>query len=289
MNTGMQRWWLLIVSVSFLACGVKAEPVDVMSFNIRYGTAKDGDNQWKHRKDQVIKMIAAHDPDLLGTQEVLDFQRDFLQEKLPGYACVSAGRDDGKEQGEMTAIYFRTARFALLDSGHFWLSPTPDKVASRGWDAAITRVVSWVKLKDKLDDNAKPIVFMNAHFDHRGHEARFQSAQLMVERMKAWGPACRMVVAGDFNEGEGSRPYKALFDPEASGLIDTYRFFQPQRSPDEGTFTGFKSAEGRARIDWIACSDHFGVSDAKIVRDKIDGRLPSDHYPVTARLVSLSE
>ena len=265
------------------------EAIDVMSFNVRYGTARDGANHWKNRRKMVVQTIHKHDPDLLGGQEVLDFQRDYLKQELPGYGCIGVGRDDGKNRGEMTAVFFRMERFEMLASGHFWLSPTPDKVGSRGWDAAIPRMATWVKLRDKQASDARPLLFLNTHFDHRGAEARKRSAELIVQQLKTLGAGACVVVTGDFNAAEGSKPYAALFDPRVSGLLDTYRVFVPTPTPDEGTFTGFKTADGRARIDWVACSDHFAVVDAKIVRDKIDGRWPSDHFPVTARLLSLDQ
>src|SRR3954453_19665447 len=127
-----------------------APPVRVMSFNIRYGTAKDGENAWEKRKEFLAETVAAFDPDLLGTQETLAFQRDFLAAKLAGYGVFAAGRDDGKEAGEMAALFYREARFEKLAGGHFWLSETPDVPGSKGWDAALPRVATWVKLRDRV-------------------------------------------------------------------------------------------------------------------------------------------
>ena len=152
-ETWRRRAWLVAVvaMVSVFGSGSRcavarqpaaAEPVVVMSFNIRYGTASDGENAWPHRRDRVIDCIRSADPDLLGTQETLAFQRDELATGLPGYACVSAGRDDGQDAGEMAALFYREARFERIDTGHFWLSPTPEVVGSKGWDAALPRIAS---------------------------------------------------------------------------------------------------------------------------------------------------
>jgi endonuclease/exonuclease/phosphatase family metal-dependent hydrolase len=265
-----------------------AMPVRVMSFNIRYGTAADGDNHWDKRKDFLAATITEFDPDLLGTQETLASQRDFLALKLTDYASFAAGRDDGKDAGEMAALFYRKARFEKTDGGHFWLSPTPEKPGSKGWDTALPRVATWVKLKDRVDTAALPVFFLNTHFDHRGTMARFEAARLIRQKIGELGKDCRVVVTGDFNAGEGSEPYGALFmdsDGKSSPVIDTFRRAHPTRGKDEGTFSGFKSSQITGpRIDWIACSRDWEVRLAGIDRTIRDGRTPSDHFPVTAVL-----
>ncbi len=274
--------WLLVAAS---ACGADLK---VMSFNIRYGTAKDGDDHWDKRKAFLVETIQKFDPDLLGTQETLAFQRDYLKEKLPGYTAFGAGRDDGKEKGEMAALFFRTDRFEKVAGGDFWLSDKPDTAGSKGWDAALPRVTSWVKLKDKKGPAAKPILYLNTHFDHRGETARAESARLLRKRIIELGKDCSVVVTGDFNAGEGSGPYKALFDKsgdEPSPVIDTFRTVHPTPGKEEGTFNGFKpTAIGGPRIDWIGCSRDWKVTAAAIDRTVRDGRVPSDHFPVTAVL-----
>lgn len=263
-------------------------PVRVMSFNIRYGTAKDGENAWEKRKEFLAETVAAFDPDLLGTQETLPDQRDFLAAKLPGYAAFAAGRDDGKDAGEMAAVFYRKDRFEKLDGGHFWLSDTPEKPGSKGWDAALPRVTTWVKLGDRTASGGKPVLFLNVHLDHRGEKARLESARLIRAQIAELGKGCRVVVTGDFNAGEGGEPYEALFgkrDDKPSPVADTFRVAHPTRGKSEGTFSGFKAdATGGDRIDWIACSRDWDVRLAGIDRTACDGRTPSDHFPVTAVL-----
>lgn len=267
---------------------VAAAPVRVMSFNIRYGTAKDGDNAWDKRKEFLAETVAAFEPDLLGTQETLAGQRDFLASKLTGYTAHAAGRDDGKDAGEMAAVFYRTDRFEKLDGGHFWFSQTPNKAGSKGWDAALPRVATWVKLKDRAAPGGKPVLFLNAHLDHRGQKARIESARLIRQRAAELGKGCRVIVTGDFNAGEGSAPYTALFadaDRTPFPLVDTFRTAHPTRDKQEGTFTGFNATQiGGDRIDWIACSRDWEVRLAAIDRTARDGRTPSDHFPVTAVL-----
>lgn len=266
----------------------QAADVRVMSFNIRYGTANDGDNHWEKRKRFLIETIKAFDPDLLGTQETLGFQRNYLAENLQGYDVFGVGREDGREKGEMAALYFKRSRFQKIDGGHFWLSQTPDQPGSKSWDSALPRMVTWVKLHDHRRTDAKPILFFNTHFDHRGVEARKESARLLRRRVAELGKSCSVIVTGDFNTGEGSEPYRQLFGPdngERSPLGDTYRIAYPGRATNEGTFTGFKvDATSGSRIDWIGVSRDWKIIKATIDRTTREGRTPSDHFPVTAVL-----
>ncbi|QQS49430.1 MAG: endonuclease/exonuclease/phosphatase family protein [Acidobacteriota bacterium] len=261
-----------------------APEIRVMSFNIRYGTANDGENRWENRREFLIETIRAFDPDLLGTQETLGFQRDFIAERLSGYENLGVGRDDGGEKGEMTALFFRKSRFEKLDGGHFWLSEKPDVPGSKSWDTSLTRMATWVRLRDKRRPSARPIVFINTHFDHRGAQARLESARLLRARATEWSRANRIILTGDFNAGAGSPPYQALFD-SSSPVIDTWRSVNPSAGSDEGTFSGFRpESTSGPRIDWIAVSRDWKIVSATIDRTVRDGRTPSDHFPVSAVL-----
>jgi endonuclease/exonuclease/phosphatase family metal-dependent hydrolase len=265
------------------------EDLRVMSFNIRYGTANDGENAWKNRSDLLIQTINQFQPDLLGTQETLAFQRNSLIEALPEFDYLAAGRDDGQEKGEMMALFYRKSRFKKLDGGHFWLSEKPDSIGSKSWDSSLPRMVTWVKLQDLKSTQAKPIVYFNTHFDHRGKVARLQSSQLLRRKASEIGSGCRVVISGDFNAAEGSEPYNALFAPNQNeiNLVDTFRIKYPERKPGEGTFSGFKANSNQGeRIDWIACSTDFKVNDAGIDRTNRDGRTASDHFAIFAILSS---
>ena len=281
---GMVAWtspaWAILEEV---------EPLRVMSFNIRYANASDGVNRWDHRKSFLIQTIRDFDPDLLGTQETLALQRDQLAEALTDYGLLAAGRDDGRESGEMMALFYRKARFEKLDGGHFWLSETPETPGSTSWDSSLPRMVTWVKLRDlRAEPDAQPILYFNTHLDHRGPRARLESSRLIRARLAELGEGCRWIVTGDFNAGEGSDPYRALFDPvegRRSPLVDSFRVIHPERGPEEGTFTGFRADSIRGdRIDWIACSRDWDIRTASIDRTQRDGRTPSDHAPVTAVL-----
>lgn len=283
---------VLLAALCFLLAPGQADKqtlnVRVMSYNIRYGTAQDGENHWDKRKEFLVETIRSFDPDLLGTQETLGFQRDFLAGKLAGYEVLGVGRDDGGATGEMTALYFKRERFEKLDGGHFWLSETPDKPGSKSWDTALTRMATWVKLRDRRQPNAKPIAFFNTHLDHRGRQARLESARLLRRRVAELAGQCRVIVTGDFNAGEDSPPYHALFGAEgnqASPLRDAYCFVHPVRAAGEGTFSNFKAgAAGGPRIDWIGISAEWQALEATIDRTERGGRTPSDHFAVTAVL-----
>lgn len=262
--------------------------VRVMSFNIRCGSAQDGDNHWDRRRDFLVETIRACDPDLLGTQETLAFQRDFLAEQLAGYDHLGAGRDDGREQGEMMALFYKRERFEKLEGGHFWLSETLHEAGSKSWDSSLPRMVTWVKLRDRRQADAPPIAFFNTHFDHRGPTARLESARLLRQQIETLGTGCAIVVTGDFNTAEASPPYVALFGPadgQPAPVRDSYRVVHPDRAADEGTFCNFQAdATKGARIDWIGVSPDWHIASAVIDRTSRDGRTPSDHFPVIATL-----
>lgn len=284
---------LLVAMIAIVGGAAESAPlIRVMSFNIRYGTANDGVNRWDVRKDFLVETIEDFDPDLLGTQETLASQRDYLAERMPDFDFVAAGRDDGNEKGEMAALYFRKERFEKIDAGHFWLSENPDKVGSKGWDAALPRIATWVKLKDLRMSGSEPILFLNTHFDHQGERARAESARLIRMKIAQIGKGCRCIVTGDFNADPAQPPYRELFELDTKGtegqsslLVDTLRVYTPKVQPEEGTFSGFDATKtGGSRIDWIACSREFEVRLAGIDRTSLEGRTPSDHFPVTAVL-----
>lgn len=188
----------------------------------------------------------------------------------------------------MMALYYKQARFEKLAEGHFWLSETPSDVGSKSWDSSLPRMATWIKLQDRQSPTAAPIAFFNTHFDHRGPTARLESARLLRKQINTLGQGCSIVVTGDFNSGEGSAPYKALFaaqDEQASPIIDCYRTAHPERTDQEGTATGFQASNtSGARIDWIGCSREWKVISADIDHTARDGRTPSDHFPVKAVL-----
>lgn len=257
----------------------------VMSFNVRLGVADDGADSWEHRKGLLARTIQDFDPDLLGTQETWDFQAEYLLEQLPGRTYVGWVRHPGSDDGEQCGILFRAARFERVDAGQFWLSETPTVPGSKSWDSSLPRVVTWVELRDKQGAERR-LFFFNTHFDHRGPDARRESARLLRARLRELGPSDAWVLTGDFNCPEASPPYEILVGDGGDGLtvVDSYRATHPRREEGEGTFSAFTGKRGGDRIDWVLHSLHFETVSAAIDRTEEDGRFPSDHYPVTVIL-----
>ena len=201
----------------------------VMSFNIRVAKDDDGDNRWDLRKETLVDVIKTSDPDLLGVQEALDLQMNYLNETLTEYASFGVGRNDGKRKGEFTAIFYKKEKFELLDSGTFWLSPTPDK-PGKGWDASCVRILTWGKFREVK--TKKEFVYANTHFDHGGKVAQLESAKTVLAKFgEMVGDAAPFILTGDFNCDENSEPYRLL---TTSGLYDagkiakSYKIAQPR-------------------------------------------------------------
>jgi endonuclease/exonuclease/phosphatase family metal-dependent hydrolase len=252
-----------------------------MSFNARTAHARDGDNAWPHRKALFFQTIRAFNPDLLGTPEVVADQYDALTSELKDYTPVGVARDDGKRQGEWSLILFKKSRFTLEDSGTFWLSETPDVPGSKSWDTALTRICSYAKLRDNL--TGREFLYANTHFDHKGHQARLHSAQLIHDKLASLAKGIPVLLTGDFNTTETDPPYRALTADHQ--FLDSYRETHPEVAPDEASFNGFKGTTKGKRIDFILHTPQLHALSADIVRThSADNHYPSDHYPVTAVL-----
>ena len=262
----------------------RAVELRAMSFNIRLDLASDGPNAWPNRKAIVADLIRHEAPALLGLQEVLLHQKTDLEAALPDYTFVGAARDDGGDKGEFSSLAFRRDRFDLLESGTFWLSPTPS-VPGKAWDAAYPRIATWAELRERT--SGRRLAVLNTHFDHVGLEARLNSAAIIADwtqRRSAAGDA--VVVMGDFNAPPSSPPIRLLADRARSGLrLASAVSATPPYGP-AGTFTAFKiDADAAEPIDHVLVSDQFDVAGFATVTQHWGGRLPSDHYPVVADLV----
>lgn len=251
----------------------------VMSFNIRYGTANDGDNHWDRRKDFLVEVIREHAPDVLGVQEALYSQLAYILQALPDYAMVGVGRDDGVRAGEYSCIVYRRSALSVNRSDTFWFSDTPDRVASKSWGNTITRICTWAQF---TTPEGRPLYVYNVHLDHQSQPSRERSAALLRCRIAARDPKAPVIVTGDFNAGEKNPAVTAIL--EGGDLRDTFRVKQPDASP-VGTFTGFKYGQITGeKIDYVFASGEWEVVDTQIVRTARDNRYPSDHFPVTATL-----
>ncbi len=248
----------------------------VMTFNIRYGTANDGDNSWSNRRQILFNVIRDFNPDILGMQEVLKFQLDELLEEMPYYSYCGVGRDDGRTEGEYSPILFSKDRYILDSTETFWFSDTPDIPGSKNWGNNITRICTWAKLFDKFA--GKTFYFMNVHLDHQVPESRIKSAKALVDKIKSFNDNLPVVLTGDFNTGEDEQTIKII---KEYGLIDSYRILN-KRSNAEGTFNSFIGEDNKDKIDFIFVSEHFSVKNSTIIKTNKNGRYPSDHFPVTA-------
>lgn len=267
----------------FFACVwvVAAQTLNVATYNIRCINSSDdaNGNGWRQRRTDVVKLIRTYDFDLFGAQEVVLRQLKDLQKRLPEYAHVGVARDDGKEKGEFSPIFYKIARFKLLKSGTFWLSPN-DSLPNVGWDAALPRVCTWAKF---LPDSGVPFWFFNLHMDHMGKVARLESAKLVLRKIQEMCGSDNVILTGDFNMDQTSEGYAIT----ARALSDTY-LKAKQRKATKPTFNGYSpKAAGNSRIDHLFVSQRFEVLRYDILIDsyrKDTTRLPSDHYPVRAVL-----
>ena len=261
------------------------EPLTVMSFNIRYGTANDGENHWKNRREMLFDLLKEQNADLIGVQEALDAQLREIAVAVPVYATVGVGRDDGATRGEYAAILFRRDRFHVSDSVTFWFSDTPEVIASRSWGNTITRICTWARLVDR---DGRALWHFNVHLDHISQPSRERSTQLLAERIAARRRTNEpVIVTGDFNVGEANPAIHTLLRPpdgKAAPFVDTFRVLHPDEKT-VGTFSGFKFGEINGdKIDYVLVQPGTEVLSAAILRTSRENRYPSDHFPVVARV-----
>ena len=249
----------------------------VMTFNIRYGTANDGENNWELRKNNVVETIRNFNPDLLGLQEALQLQIDECLKQMPSYSYVGAGRDDGKSAGEHSCIFYLKDRFSVDSSGTFWFSETPNVIASKNWGNNITRICTWVRLYDKL--SGKIFYMFNVHLDHESQPSREKSSELLVRKISQ--KSLPIILTGDFNCGDDNAAIKTILE---AGLIDSYRKLH-EKKLNEGTFNSFKGETTGDKIDFIFVTKDFELKRSEIVRTSYNGKYPSDHFPVTVAII----
>jgi endonuclease/exonuclease/phosphatase family metal-dependent hydrolase len=258
-----------------------------MTFNIRYGTAPDGDNAWPQRRHLTFRVIRDFTPNILGVQEALRFQLDEIEQELTHYGEIGVGRDDGATKGEYSAILYDRRRLEVLDQGTFWLSDTPHTPGSMTWGNKFPRIVTWARFRDR--PNAVTFYVFNTHWDHESQPARERSATMILERIRARAPPDDPVLLmGDFNAGEDNAAFHALLAPAATiRMYDTFRAIHPD-ARETGTYHAFRGDRGGAKIDAILASPHWKTLDAAIILTSENGVYPSDHFPVTATSVLMA-
>ena len=253
----------------------------VMSYNIRYANPDDGRNAWSQRKEAVSHLVQFYGADLIGLQEVLYEQLTYLEDELTGYGRIGVGRDDGKQSGEYSPIFYAQEKLALLDQGTFWLSDTPER-PSVGWDAALERIVTWGKFQHQASGDT--LFFLNTHFDHRGEKARVESARLIQRWIKQQAAGHPIIVTGDFNADPTTEPYRVMTESEQ--LSDAMKISELPSVGPQRTFSGFAVTPELPgeRIDYIFVSPDIQVLRHQVVSSHRAGYYPSDHLPVFAEL-----
>ena len=281
----MKRTTTLLLLCLFAAASALAQDrnLRVMSFNIRYNNAKDSINAWPNRKDKVASQILFHQPATLGVQEALWDQMEDLAQRLPQYKYVGIGRDGGTK-GEFSAIFYDTTRLQLLQSHTFWLSETPEAVGVKGWDAALPRIVTYARFRDRL--TKKEFYHFNTHFDHRGRTARHESAKLLLEKVAKISGKTPAVVTGDFNAMPDSDPIRVITDAQnPMHLKDSKPLSKiPHYGPD-CTFNSFQAHETSDQpIDYIFLKGPWKVLQHATITQTWRGLFASDHFSIFASL-----
>lgn len=279
----------ILLVLCFLSCTyfVSAQKITVATYNIRNDASSDdakNGNGWQQRLPEVCKLIKNNNFDIFGTQEGLYHQLKNIKEQLPELDYIGIGRDDGRQEGEYSAIFYKKDKFTLLDSGNFWLSENSSR-PNLGWDAVCIRICSWGKFKERGSD--KVFYFFNLHTDHVGVEARKKGAELVLAKIKEIAGSNPTILTGDFNVDQRNESYILL---NTSGILRDSYDLSSFRDAKNGTFNNFDvSRQTDRRIDHIFLTNNFKVTNYSILTNTYwdkDGiaRIPSDHYPVVAEV-----
>ncbi len=251
-----------------------------MSFNIRYDNPEDSLDNWKYRKDRAANAIRFYDADIVGTQEVLHNQLEDLKQRLPEYGVIGVGREDGKEKGEYSALWYKKERFTLLDSGYFWLSETPEVAGSKGWDGACERIASWAKLQDMV--SGKAFFALNTHLDHVGVVARREGISLILDKVNELSNGLPVIVTGDFNSVPESDVIAHITDPANPEHLSDARQISPIVYGPAWSFHDFGKIpyEERELIDYVFVRNGLKVLRYGVLAETENNAFLSDHAPV---------
>jgi len=252
----------------------------MMTYNIRFDNPADGVHAWPNRKELVASVIRFHKADIIGVQEALEYQIQDLMELLPGYDWVGVGRnEDGG--GEFSAILYRSSVVAVKAAQTFWLSESPDEPGSKSWDSSLPRIATWAHFVTSSD--GRELFVLNTHFDHRGEQARLESARLLKEQVSKLANGLPVIVMGDLNATSEQPPLVLLSDTPLSDGRSLRDGFVHSIVPHHGpasTWTGFTKIAADRRIDYIFASEDLPIHYHAILTDKLEDRYPSDHLPV---------
>jgi len=270
-KTVIQAAFLLLCSTQIFA-----QKLIIGTYNLRNDNKGDIGNLWVQRAPIVANLIRFHQFDIFGIQEGFKNQLDDINKALPAYAHYGLGRDDGKDAGEHSSIFYRKDKFKLLKKGDFWLSETPGK-PGLGWDATCcNRICTWVYLQDL--SSGKKFYYFNAHFDHEGKIARVESSKLILSKIKEIAGTEPAIFTGDLNGDHQSKWYLEL---AKSGLLsDTYNQVE-KPYVNNSSFNAFgKDVDGYGIIDHVFVTKDFKADRWGILTDTYHGKYPSDHFPI---------
>ncbi len=281
----MLRFTLTFLLYAFFVTNSVSQNISVMTYNVRYGLADDGENSWEYRKDFLASQLNFYNPDIFGTQEGLPFQVKYIDSQLLNHKFIGLSRDGG-DKGEYSAIFYNKGKFEVIEQHTFWLSPTPSK-PSKGWDAACPRICTYGLFKDKQTKNKFWII--NTHLDHIGIEARKESVHLILKKIKEINTKnYPLVFMGDLNAEPESKPIVSL----KSVLNDSKEISNEKPFGPIGTFNAFKFNDSiTKRIDYIFISKNntIKVNKYAVLSDSKDLKYPSDHLPVYVELTLIKE
>lgn len=258
--------------------------IRVISYNIRYDNPDDGDNSWANRKDRVISLLRFHQADIFCLQEALINQTHDLERTFPDFDYYGPGRDDGRENGEASPVFYNKKRFTLKDSGTFWYSKTPEKPGSTAWGANLPRIASWIRLRD-LSTNQE-IIVVSTHFDHQSQLSRNNSARLLKNKLNEISADLPVIICGDFNDRPNSETYLELVEQGSDlNLLDSKSISNQTHHGPDFTYIGFDFVGTPGNIiDYILINNLFKVMSHGYLTDNRNGIYPSDHLPVFVEL-----
>ncbi len=270
---------ILLIILILISIRMESQPLSVMTFNIRYDNPADGLDRWEFRKTELAAFIAEKHPQIVGIQEGLLRQVVFLDTALANYTFIGIGRDDGKTEGEFSAIFYDTSKVSLIESGTFWLSATPDTI-STGWDAALPRICTYGHFRENV--SGEEFYVFNTHFDHQGKIARLESSKLILHKMKQLNQNdLPLILMGDLNDTPESLTITTLVNQ----LQDCWLSDSSNTEKRPTTFNGFNSAakDGK-RIDYIFSKGFIIRTCSILIETRKNGRVLSDHFPVYCEL-----
>lgn len=257
----------------------------IMTYNLKFASPSY-EPSWEVRRDMQIDMIRKYDPDIIGTQEGLKEQIDYLADHLTDYVVIGEGRKGGDDDEHM-AIFYKRDKFRLRELQSFQLSETPEIIGSG--PEVNPRMVTWARfalINRPAEGEASPYpqdyrghwentrefyVFNTHYFNGRNDSlARLNASKLIWQRIKAldrfgsWTPERPVFLLGDFNCRPGSPPYNVLVGDEDSYDTDLLR----------------NSFEDQNKIDWILYKGALKVLKYEVVDYNVNEVYPSDHKPV---------